>query len=502
MSGKRLKIIKDSSKYLLATVFSQGAGLVRTLALTIIFSPSQLGIWNFMNVIVGYGANAHLGLLHGMNKMVPALKIGNDASRFQSVKDSVWWINGLLGAIAGLITFVSSYFVSSNYARELRIVSLIVFSQMIFTYLFCLLRAESRFTNVSAGIALFSALSTVLAIALAYLHPDPLLGALWGLFLANVLTAVYWAVSAGYRFQYVVSLQEVRGAFYLGLPLILLGVVDMCFLSVDRWVIAAKFGPKELGYYAIAIMVVNIMGLAATSLSNVLFPLMVEKFALKQGTAGTENVLLLPLNAVAAIMPLVILPVVVFLPIFIEILMPKYMPSIPLFSIMLPAAFFLSTASIAGTYVISINRQIILTIAQLLAIGVALLADYLFISLGYGVKGVSYGMFIGYLFSGMSYVGAAIYFATGALKRTLNVMLQIILPFMVMLFGIFFMDAYAVRWIVGWGGAKFALSKLLLVGLPLLSVLVLMHRRGRMWELVREELRTICGNRMNSLVSQ
>lgn len=502
MSGIRHKILKDSSKYLLATVFSQGAGLVRTLLLTIIFSPSQLGIWNFMNVVVGYGANAHLGLLHGMNKIIPPLKSANDTQRFHVVRDSVWWTTGFLGAIAGFIVFLSSYFVSINYSRELRIVSLIIFVQMFFTYLFCLLRAESRFAIVSVGLALFSALSTVFAIIFAYLHPNPLLGALWGLLLANVITVIYWITSASYRFSFSVSFKELREAFYLGVPLIFLGIVDMCFLSVDRWVIATKFSTQELGYYAIAIMVVNIMGLAATSLSNVLFPIMVEKFAQRKDLVGNENILLIPLNAVAAISPPVVFLIMTFLPIFIELLIPKYVPAIPLVLIMLPSAFFLSMAVIAGTYVISINRQLNLIVVQIIAAGISVLLDNLFISYGYGIRGVAYGTFIAYLFSGISYVGIAVYYATNSAREAIQTISRFILPIAVMVSGMVLVDAFISPRVAHIGLFKVALIKLLLIGLPLLLLLVLIHRRGRLWGILREELVGIRNGKSFSLVSQ
>src|SRR3972149_809245 len=54
-----------------ASIVGQGMGLVRSMVLTVFFSPAQLGVWNFLHVIFGYGANAHLGILSGMNKLVP-----------------------------------------------------------------------------------------------------------------------------------------------------------------------------------------------------------------------------------------------------------------------------------------------------------------------------------------------------------------------------------------------------------------------------------------------
>lgn len=449
-----------------------------------------------MNVIVGYGANAHLGLLHGMNKLIPALRADRDANRLHAIKDSVFWFNLLLGGAAACLAFSASYWVSDTYSTALRIVSSIVFVQMIFTYLFCLLRAESRFRLVSAGMALFAGLSAALVIIFGYLHPEPLYGALWGLFGANVLSIAFWVIAADYKFRFRIEMPEIRESFYLGIPLIVLGIIDMCFLSVDRWIIAAKFGPKDLGYYAIAIMLVNILGLAANSLSNVLFPHMVEKYAATQSASGMDKVLLLPLNAVAAAMPLVILGAIIILPLFITTLLPKYIPSIPLLDIMLPAAFFSSISAIAGTYLISINRQGSLIKIQLVSMAVAASLDFAFVALGFGAKGVAYGTFIGYFVSGLGYTGIAVYCSTLTLSRTLSVITEIMLPFVVMVVGLLLIGTLLPVWYSKAGVMQIAGLKAILVGLPLLGVIWRIHRRSELVGSIASEFALSRGNKI------
>ena len=386
-----------------------------------------------MNVLVGYGANAHLGLLHGMNKLVPALRGKGEIERLASVKDSVFWFNILLGAVAAFITFLASYTVSSLYAGGLRIVSLIIFVQMLFTYLFCILRADGKFGLVSSGIAVSSGFSAVLVILFSYLHPNPVLGALLGLLISNIIVVLYWLISAGYTFAYKVSYEDIKSSFYLGIPLIILGIVDMCLFSADRWVVAAKLGPESLGYYAIAIMAVNILGLASVSLSNVLFPHMVEKFAENNNTVGTGNLLLKPLNAIASAIIIVIFFALMALPIVIKVFIPKYLPSIPLLEILLPAAFFSSLAAIAGTYIISINKQAILVAVQLLALVFALSLDLYFVKSGYGIIGVAYGTFLGYTISGLCYAGISVFYATNDKMKSIFLILRLIAPFCAML---------------------------------------------------------------------
>ena len=70
----RRKIIKHSSHYVSSSLIGQGIGFFRAILMPVLFSPSQLGIWNFMNLILSYTPHAQLGLMHGLNKGIPLMR--------------------------------------------------------------------------------------------------------------------------------------------------------------------------------------------------------------------------------------------------------------------------------------------------------------------------------------------------------------------------------------------------------------------------------------------
>ena len=92
-----------------ASIVGQGMGLVRSMVLTVFFSPAQLGVWNFLHVIFGYGANAHLGILSGMNKLVPRYLAQGEDERAERTEESVFWCNLVLGAILAVTVYIASY---------------------------------------------------------------------------------------------------------------------------------------------------------------------------------------------------------------------------------------------------------------------------------------------------------------------------------------------------------------------------------------------------------
>jgi hypothetical protein len=50
-SANRRQIINNTFRYLTATVFGQTVGLVCAVLIPVLFSPTQLGVWNLMNAM-------------------------------------------------------------------------------------------------------------------------------------------------------------------------------------------------------------------------------------------------------------------------------------------------------------------------------------------------------------------------------------------------------------------------------------------------------------------
>lgn len=427
----RKQILKDSAHYLASTILAQGVGLLRTFLLPVLLGPVQLGIWNLMNVIIGYGVNSHLGILHGLNKKVPVLRGFGQVREIDELKDSVFWFNLLLGIMAGSAVFIGS-FLFSNVSVALRIIALIIVLQMVFLYFFCLLRADCRFELVSKGVAVLSLSSTALVLSLAYLSSERLLGALWGLTGAYLFVIGYWFYKGEYRFTVSLKWPQISDAFITGIPLIVLGLIDMVLLSLDRWVIAWKLPDTALGFYALGIMASNLLGIVPTSVSNVLYPRMLERFASTHDHCAVSVLMLNPVRAVAALMVFLISAATIFLPLIIRMLLPTYLPAVPLIEILVPSAFFLAIAPIAGSYVVAVDRQRALIVVQVVAMAICLMLDGILLYTGYGVRGIAYGTLSCYAVYGLGYAGMGIYLAHKRWGETLRFLAHIATLFVVM----------------------------------------------------------------------
>jgi O-antigen/teichoic acid export membrane protein len=433
----RIKIVKDLKHYVSATIFGQGFSIIRSIFIPILFSPAQLGIWNLLNVLLGYFANAHLGLLHGMNKEIPFLREKKDYKNIDLIKDSVFWINLLLSIIVFLILLSASFFVDTTYRKYLFILSIAGFLQLIYVYYFSLLRADLKFDIVSKGVLGFSILTTFFILIITSFFSDKLLGAIFSLTISYLLIVIFWALKSNYNFKFKINIPVLKKVFLIGLPLIILGFMDSIVMSVDRWVIASKLTKVQLGYYAIAVMSCNLLALIPSSISSVLFPRMLEKYAVKNDARDLYSLVIEPMNLIAILMLLLICFSVVLLPLIINVFIHKYIPSIFIIEIFLFGSFFVAMSYLSGTFLICINKQGILIKIQIISAISILILDTIFLNLGYGLKGIAIGTIIGYAIYGISYSYAALFFISINKAKIFNILFKQLLPIIILAFVFF-----------------------------------------------------------------
>ena len=486
----RSRIIKDSGQYLSATLLAQGVGIVRSLMMPVLLMPTQLGIWNLMIVVISYGEKAQLGLLDGMNKALPLMRGEGRHDRTDAMKDSVFWTTLVLAGLAGLTTWVLAWFVPPAFASALRIVSVVVFLQLPFAYIFSLLRADNRFGLLSAGAASLSILSSILILVVAFRSSDHLQGALVGLAGAYLPVVLYLFAAGRYRFAPRIDGASLREALVLGVPVKMLGVIDAVFLSVDRWVIAANLGGQTLGFYALAVMVSSLLCLVPGSVASVVYTRMLERFAVGRDPRAVRTLLVAPLRALAALILVLSACAMIVVPVVITVFIPNYAPSIPLVRTLVVGGSFLSIGLVSATYLTAINRQVLMMKIQVAATIVSLVGNTLAVRAGYGVQGVAIVTSLAYACVGLGFTIRAFQLACRGRAEVVRLVAYLIVPVVVML------AATIVAHLLFPAGGGTAheivtgLERLAVVGGCVLVGLWLVNRDGELLAIVRTELQS------------
>lgn len=486
---KRHKTIKHSVQYLTATIIAQCIGVIRSILLPVLFIPAQMGIWNLMGVILGYGANAQLGILDGMNKLIPLLRGEKKLKDIELVKNSVFWLNTSLGAIAAILLIIGAFFAPKEYFPYLCLVAIIIFLQLIFYYQFSLLRANSLFGILSKGIVIFSIGSSLFVLTLAFLFSNRVFGALIGLAIANLVVVGYWFLRMNYTYPLQLNVSFIRQSFIIGIPLIIVQVLKVVFISVDRWIIAANLGITVLGYYALGIMVSNMISLIPGSVASTLYPKMLERFAVRKNPADSGNMLLGTLSLGGLVMMMVICVVSFGLPLLIKLFLPKYLPSVVPIKILVLGSFFYSLSTVAGTYLISIDRQRLLIVIQTILIFLAILFYSAALKLNCGINVLAVVTAIIYSLFGISYLGAGVYFVKEEkAKETFNYIIGLIVPFVFMAILIVVFGTYVVSDISKIAYIKSSLLSCIIVMMLVLPLAWFINKNADLENIVRTEI--------------
>jgi O-antigen/teichoic acid export membrane protein len=383
-----------------------------------------------------------------------------------------------------------SFFVPGVYAASLRIIALCIFLQQIYVYLFCILRAENEFGLASKGTAGFSIISTALIVLFATLFSDSLTGALLGIMCALLVVVVYWFLKSRTRFVLQMDVHIIRENFYVGFPLIIVGLIDMLFLSIDRWVIVVKFGEAPLGYYAIGVMAANMLGLVTVAAANVLYTHTLERFAVAKDLMEMKKFFIVPIRILGAVMLMMLGAAIILIPLLIQLFLPKYRQAIPIIQVLLSGAFFLSIANVSGTFLIAVNKQNWLIVVQLVAVLISIILDGLLLKAGYGILGVAVGTASGYCVYGLGYTLVAARMVLEGKTEYIRFIAQLLTPFIAMVLAVA-VGNYFIR--EGTDAAGYLLSASLRTSF-LMSVLLFtlwfVNRETKIIAMIRTELQT------------
>lgn len=421
-------MVGDIVRVFFSSTFAQALGAVRSFVLPVLLVPEQLGVWNLLNVIVGYGANSHVGLLHGMNKALPRITAKGNLIARNSLKDSVFWVN--IALALSFSALVGCYiFLSLEYSLlRVAMVCVAIVSQSIYIYYLCLLRADCNFKSFSAASTLYSVVLTVIVVAFVFLSEDKVAGALVGLASTQLIVAGLMLRIGGYKFIFSVNWGVIRDALKLGFPIMVIGFIDMILLTMDRWIVLWKFSETELGIYAFATIFSVLVGSIPVAAGQVIYP-----FILKSETDAecrdSGSIALAAAPVVAFAVAVISVSLHFLVPLIVTGFFHNYLDAIKVAQVLLPAAFFLSLTHIAGTYLIAVNEQYKLPIVQIISVVAGIACSFGLVSLYPSPISVAYGTAIMYFVYGLGYLILAKRHACGSLIKALMFCIKVISPY-------------------------------------------------------------------------
>lgn len=310
-----------------STVLMQVVRVVAGLVAARVLGPATWGEWYVLNLVLAYGAVTHLGALNAMSRDVPAALGRGDASlssRLASTSLSMTLVGSVLGA-----AFVASLAALVPLGVEASLVALVgalLIGQQLYTFVVANLRARVKFPAASRLQLVLSGAYFVCAVA------GVLAFGLWG-FVLGMLVA--YAVTVGTGWRYLQGLRPsldrdiVRRLVASGLPILLVGVANTVFTTVDRWIVLGRLGQYELGLYSLAIMALNAMALLPQVVSQQVYPRIAFAWAKNGSVPEVEQLVRRQRVTAQGLMIPITVAASVVLPPLVARFLPEYVEAVP-----------------------------------------------------------------------------------------------------------------------------------------------------------------------------
>jgi len=386
-------IIKDSAVYTASTILAQFIGIFTSIAMRRFLTPEMMGVWTTLQVILNYALFAELGVFTAIEVKIPYLRGKNLVSEIQNMRNTALTFAVMISLAIALVLFSASFILIGRMPDYvilgIRVVALIIVATFFYNLYIVMLRADKSFFLLSNAIVANSILMLFFVSVLTYFYK--LKGLYFATFLATLTSWVFIKFRTKYKLKLYFNTKLARSLSGIGLPILLAGITYTILLSVDKIMIIKMIGPKELGFYSIAILALTYAHNFPKLLGTVLLPSMQEEFGRNDSKERVLQYVKQPMIIIAYVFPAVLAIAYFGIPILVHYVLPKYVMGIGSMKMLLCGCFFISLVPLTHNFIITINKQVMLIPVTLAAVLYGIAINYGVIKMGYGISGVALG---------------------------------------------------------------------------------------------------------------
>jgi len=393
------KFVADTIFLTLASYTAQFLSIIRGFIVAKFLPPYIYGYFSGLSLIPFYSAQGHLGILHGMNRLISIKKGAGDEVSFHEIKNSAFNSIMFLASLLSLGIILFSYWNQANYSQYflwgIRVFGLAVILQHLQMVYQSVLRAEGRMNIISMSMVLFSVSNIVLVVA--FIHSFGFYGVLAAYFCAYVLSNLFLMVKSKIQFRLTLDLSLVASLIRTGLPISIIFLVEVLLKSVDRIIIIRYLDISQLGYYSIALTICEAMSRIPNSIVYSYFPKLLEKLGEYKDLAKLNDSYQVTSIVLGIIVSFCTGIAFLLVDILITDFLPEYNEAVIATKILLFTVFFMSLSQLSLRFLIAINKNRVMVFFQIVVVIISVVLDLIFVQLGYGIAGIAAGTAIAYV---------------------------------------------------------------------------------------------------------
>jgi O-antigen/teichoic acid export membrane protein len=313
-----------------ATVISGNLATSLISLITSIFvarwtNPHDMGLWNLVLLVTIYAPILQLGVFNGLNRQLPYFIGKGEKETAISMAEAsyAWCLTLTAGSTFFTIILANWYWYSGQlmYCYTAIAIGIIVLSSWLSQYLTVTYRTSTEFGRLAKKttlVALFSVPFTLLVLYFGYV----------GLMARAALIAVLGVAGLYFRRPVQVLPRWNKSILFqlirVGMPIWLLGQLGTFFLTLDRLVLTDS--PILLGYFSISMQAGTFASMVPIAITMVIYPQMVQKYGATHSAISAWRLATKGALAATALGALTGIIGWILIPIFVQILLPAYMP--------------------------------------------------------------------------------------------------------------------------------------------------------------------------------
>jgi O-antigen/teichoic acid export membrane protein len=394
--SSRGRILTDTAKISTTRVYSIVLAVIQGFVVARVLGPEMYGLLSLILLIAFYANLIGPGLLDVANRELPFLAGKGDTQGAHRLR-SVGFSGDLLWrAFLCVCVLVAAIFQSNEILRYgLIITAITLFTARLNEIYSVVCQVKNDFHLLSKATFLTSTLTSGLIIATVYWGKvfSPLLVPL----VVSLVIIFYYQRHTRLEMEFSVDRTELKRMIRIGIPLQLLTVVVWIYRSSDRTMVASLLDTTSLGYYALAVNIVQYLQLPQNDFVLVLRPRLYELLGRSEDPAELRAYIVKPTLIIAYLVPFVIGLVWLCSPVIVMALLPKYAGSISVLKILALDVYFATILLMPHIllYSAKVNRQTHCVYVWGGATVVTVILSYVFLRMSWGIEGVAVAMVLG-----------------------------------------------------------------------------------------------------------
>ena len=410
-TAMRATVFQEFMRFGSSSIVVQVSRVASDLIVAALLGPAIWGAWYLLNLIIAYSALTQLGAMNAMNREVPSALGRADPEEAVRIRRTALGVVLVSTSFLSLMLLLSVALVPSSVAvNELILVLALLAAHQLFGYASTTLRATMRFSTLAHLQLTLALVYPILTIGSAWAYGLP--GFIVGQLLTYAAVCVLAARSSEVVYRPTFEWSKAKTLVAIGFPIMLVGLVNTLFTTVDRWVVAAYMGTEPLGHYSVAIMALGAVALLPQVIAQQFYPRIVMAWSARGDPSELRRVATTQRRLTfVAVVPVVVVSIVVLPPV-VQALLPAFAPGIPALMITMFVPVVSAVGQGYGGILHALNRQTWL----LGAIVVAAIANVSLSTLLVGPYGLV-GVATGTLASFAILAGSRVVLGTIALRR-------------------------------------------------------------------------------------